>query len=394
MKTLQQTAAPMTWARLIGLIQADGNFYFSVDSDQTLRPKVTVTVTGKRELLIRKIHDFLIAEGFKPQTNMSDDNTRTTNIVIERIDQCERLLEKINLLEISLVGQKKLDCEILKQVIHLNNNGKAIDGSRTLEAKLKLVDLKDRLSAKPLEKNDEDNESANTLAKRFGITDWKSSAQDEWTAINDKTTRANNTMIDLSAKYKGNSKDIPQALGEFVSGLWCGDGSFQISVKSHQAPDGGPVIVRPKNKPPWKRRFIEIKPETTLTAHEQSSNNQNPLYIISENLFSSKTKKSFKVSRDKKAARYYIKSVSDINEYVIPFFERFPPSYERALYRFRTFRFVAQAYEKIRNSPVLHKRVVKFLFSSPFFGGEEVREKTYDEYMILINKQFNRNKSS
>ena len=62
MKTLQQTAPPMTWARLIGLIQADGNFDFSVDSDQTLRPKVTVTVTGKRELLIRKIHDFLIAE--------------------------------------------------------------------------------------------------------------------------------------------------------------------------------------------------------------------------------------------------------------------------------------------------------------------------------------------
>lgn len=388
-KKLQES--PMTWARLLGLIQADGNFYFSMDEDFALRPKITVSVTPKRDLFINKIYDFLKKEGFNPIKNVSENNERATNIVISRIDQCARLLEKINLLEqggLSLVGQKKIDCEILKEVINLNKTGKAADGSRTLDTKLKLVDLKDKLSTKPLETNVLDQESANLLAEQLKVDNWYNSASAEWREITNKAEKGTEEMIALSRRYQGNSKDIPQALGEFMSGVWDGDGSFQISIKSHVTKDGGPVIVTPKNKSPWKRRFIEIKPELSLTDHVKNSTSKNPLFIISENLFSSKPIKVSIVSQDKKAERQYYKSVADINKFVLPFFERFPPSYERALYRFKAFRLVTNAYNKILKNRSYNIVIVKAILESPFFSGEAVRHKSLSDYVSLIDKQF------
>jgi hypothetical protein len=386
--------SPMSWARLLGLLQTDGNFYFVFDKkDNAFKPRVTITVTPKRGKFITKIKDFLKSNGINvTKTNANPD--RSVNISVERTRNCLVLINQIDLLDqkgFSLLDQKKRDFEILKEAIRLNDAGK-VNGARTLETKKKLVDLKARLSEKELQtpSTSASNQRMDVLAEQLGLIDdtWKGSADKEWEKIKTITTDKTNAMVALSETVKGNVQNIPTELGEFMSGVWEGDGSFQISIKTHVDAYGNAVVVRPANKSPWKRRLIEIKPEINLTDHSLQSSNG--LYCIALNLFSSKPKAISKVGSGKRADRLYLKSVADLQAFVLPFFERFPPSYERALYRFKAFRLVLKYYKKILQSESKHLFVVKSILESEYFDGEQ--RKPLIEYNELIKKQFNKDK--
>jgi len=318
--------SPMSWARLLGLLQTDGNFYFIFDKkDNAFKPRVTITVTRKRAKFITKIKDFLKSNGInvaEPYANAD----RGVNISVERIGNCLILINQIDLLDqkgFSLLDQKKRDFEILKEAIRLNDAGK-VKGVRTLETKKKLVDLKARLSEKELQ--------------------------------------------------------TPRTF------------SSNISIKTHVDKDGNAVVVRPANKSPWKRRFIEIKPEINLTDHSLASAfaGSNGLYLIALNLFSSKPKAISNVGSGKRADRLYLKSVADLQAFVLPFFERFPPSYERALYRFKAFRLVLKYYKNILQSESKHLFIVKSILESEYFDSEQ--RKPFIVYAELIKKQFNKDK--
>lgn len=52
-----------SWPRLLGFIQSDGHLRFEL-TDGTFNPRVYITVTEKRRLLIEQIKSFLKQEGF------------------------------------------------------------------------------------------------------------------------------------------------------------------------------------------------------------------------------------------------------------------------------------------------------------------------------------------
>jgi hypothetical protein len=384
----------MSWPRLMGLLQTDGNIYFLIELNKCFRPKITFSVTSKRPEFIKKIVDFLKKEDLNPQISpknylkVVNDNERGVNIYLERQKEVGKFLEKLTSCEknknfVSCLGEKKVDLEILKKVFLLNKERietKDLMEKNTLLKQifsLKLYLSENRIGPK---------HKIEQLLKKFDLGDI-----DELRGISDnmrdaciKKARESDSLI-LQNNFEA-VENISHEMGEFLSGVWDGDGSFQVNFFSHLDTTGNKVLVTPKDptRSSWFRRCLEIKPQITLSDKATNKSELNPLFQLANHVFIGQIKA---VSSDQQANRFICNSDDNLKKRVIPFFEKFPPSTESGLNRFEIMKYIFNHKDVALEQKQVMIDCVRKVYESSFFD-ESLRSKTLEEILKLIDKDF------
>ena len=399
--------SPMTWARFLGILQTDGCISWSFDKDKAFHPKIIISITGKRPEFINQIADFLKDHGLKVQISNETftpegKSERAVNLTIERMDQCQKLINYIDKLNtdpfpISLVDQKKFDYEILKKIFELNKlRKKAKTESEKAAICSQIADLKEVFHQEKVGHKHKDKQEFFNIFRIKNTSYTPGLAETIISDIEDNVRNISDQMVKLSQNFT-TIADIPEPLGEFLAGVFNGDGSFQIDLISHVNEDGSPQFANPTDpkRTPWRRPFFEIRPEITLTLKGKSRFG-NLIFNIAFNILElPKTKQTSQkneptivdVGDNKDATRLCIRRKGVLKDSVIPFFERFCPSFDRALNRFRIFRVAVNNDELIRNRVERAKYIVKLIYQHSDFGPEN-RKRTETEYLALIEKEF------
>jgi hypothetical protein len=383
--------AKYNWPRYIGLVQSDGHVSFSFDSDGTFHPQVHVSISPKRPEFIKTVVDFLTSEGFIPLIVVSADPDRATNIVIDRQGNCKRLFEIFNKQEQDfpngaiLFDAKLVDFKMVEQAMEIHSLIQAKGGASNQSPEVVLmrqqlgalkVELSlERVGPKPL--------SRATLASYIGLKELDDRAAD--TILSNIKRDVENLNRKVLGFVRGNG--ATESISLFLAGVWDGDGSFQFNFITHvDKKTGGPQVVKQKNKSPWVRRFIELKPIITLT-DKVSGKNFPLLYDLCSLVFEQKDVPSgYKPGEN--SGRYVCNSIVKQQENVIPLFEKHGHGHASNIFRFRVYKLVFKNLEKFRTRKSRAIFIIKFIYSLPQLD-VDLRKNTCGTLIDLVEKQFN-----
>lgn len=317
----------MNLPRFCGLLQSDGHFTVSYDKEKVQNPKIILSQTTKRLDWLCGIKDWLEEKGIQsrlPRSVKLTDINRSVNLTIDRAN-CRRLISLIEKEEglqktPLLFDNKRVHFLLLKESIRIkqSSNQKSLT---EIQAKT-LVDIKEsglKLGQGPK------GLSRNSLIERLGFAnqETKGCADSIIQKIHQEVegcgTEVLKTVLD-------NPKQINPALAEFIAGVFDGDGSFTVGLFTHLSKEGKKL----KN-----RHTFEIVPSITLTTHVEEK--LFLLKIINAAFGKKQQIRLLNVNKEGKGVRLVIKSAKILKEFVVPFFEKYPPSLYKNRLKFQTF---------------------------------------------------------
>mgnify|MGYP006193330541 CR=1 FL=1 len=331
----------MNLPRFCGLLQSDGHFTVSYDKEKVQNPKIILSQTTKRLDWLCGIKDWLEEKGIQsslPRSVKFTDIKRSVNLTIDRAN-CRRLISLIEKEEglqktPLLFDNKRVHFLLLKESIRIkqSSNQKSLTEIQAKTLVDIFVSLKHINLAKPSLKESglklgqgPKGLSRNSLIERLGFAnqETKGCADSILQKIHQEVevcgTEVLKTVLD-------NPKQINPALAEFIVGVFDGDGSFTVGLFTHLSKEG---------KKLKKRHTFEIVPSITLTTHVEEK--LFLLKIINAAFGKKKQLRLLTVNKEGKGVRLVIKSAKILKEFVVPFFEKYPPSLNKNRLKFQTF---------------------------------------------------------
>lgn len=384
--TPKQTIKGFTWSRLLGFIQSDGHISFEL-TDGTFNPRIHITVTEKRRPLIERISSFLRKEGLVVQEQLSKpekdkDWTHGTNILIERQRNIKNFLDKVKPLEenlfppVSLFDYKKRDLELLKAALEINKQKQL---SRNLEEKLKctykILDIKEQMFKFHVGKRIKTPKEIAAMLKVSDLSLVEGAASSIVIACEQQILEFQTKFLKESEKWK-TIDDVPFEVGEFLAGVFEGDGCFQFIINCQD----------PEKNEDFKRPFVGITPKISLTNQKEGLEAIDPIFLLANNVFRQGKMLSVhdKHKQKQNARGWTCSATEDLEQRVVPFFRKFGFCSEHALERFELLAEFVNQKEIILKNEGKFKDFVSKLYENPHFYHETPIEEVFD----LIGKHF------
>lgn len=273
-----------------------------------------------------------------------------------------------------MLDYKKRDLELLKQAFELNRQKqKATSSEDKLIFTNKILDIKEEMynfHKGPRKSTPQSN------AAKLKVTDLtlvKGSASSIVASCEQKALEVKTKLLNESSKWV-TINDVTPEVGEFLAGVLEGDGCFQVKLDC-QDPE--------KNKK-FKRPFVDLTPLITLSNQTRGLEATDPVFSLANNVFRQGRPLTSHSKGSSDALEWTCTAAEDIEQRVIPFFNRFGFCSEHALVRFEFMsKFVAQK-EIILKDEEAFKSFVQELYDNPHF----YHERPIKEVFELIGKHF------
>jgi hypothetical protein len=273
---------------------------------------------------------------------------RSINLTIDRRN-CRRLISLIEEEEMSkktplLFDNKRVNYLLLKESIRIkqSSNQKHLteDQAATL-VDIKESGLKQGEGPKGLTRNE--------LIERLGFPKLETKDRADY-LIQEIYKKVETCGAEALKTLLEDPKQINPALGEFIAGIFDGDGSFTVGLFTHLTKDGRKLA---------NRHTFEIVPSINVTT--QREDKAHLLNIINAALGKGKQIQLETVNQKGKGIRLVIKSVKVLKEYGVPFFEKDQLSCQKNRIRFQTFCTVLKELPLNYRNKELKERVIEIV---------------------------------
>lgn len=299
----------MNAARLLGLLQADGNFNFFWEPDGTFRPKIVLT-SGNFSFLKDFVTPWLQSQEINSAIESRETEYGVTyNLFVERKTQVLKLIDLLDkaceTYPTLLVDSKLISYLALKKAFVLTTQKKNVQSSERYEINMQLADLKIIL----LEINQEQTKRNISIERskyeiRLKVSGSQGKAKALFEAIVAEANLKCKTLLKQLEESGENSTNSSFELGEFIVGLIEGDGSLQVGFHQNSK----------KTKPNF-----HLAPMLTLTDGYVLTDQHYALLLL--NKFFNNNTQIQSVEKENNADRIYIKS-RKILEKIVDFLEK------------------------------------------------------------------------
>jgi hypothetical protein len=203
--------------------------------------------------------------------------------------------------------------------------------------------------------------------------------------INKKIDRINSKLL-LDIQNK--SLPITPNLCQFISACFAGDGSSQVNTITHINQPGRPIFE-------FKCQLnitdkLLGKEQLNITDKLLRKERENTLYYLISYVFGKRSVQTNLVEKEVDADRYKIEDTSILTGSVKDFFEKYPLTIP---YKKKRFELMQHALTLI---PFQHSdydkalELLDLVYNNPDYFDGNLRERTRDEYLTLINIHFNK----